>query len=378
MNHRQRALAAMLGEPVDHIPFIARMDLWYSYHRNTGTLPHPYEKATLWEMQRDMGVGIFGFGAWDVPFYRLQYEGVDINVAEEQGDTVTRYGTPYGVLTMRESMSDDLKEAAGAGARVEFPFKSSADYDALQFLLDHGRVVENVEEYGRFVDGIGDDGVALAFAGWLPAHQLMLHYMGYERFYYELADNAARVERLIDTLTERQQRVLELAAQCPATAIEVGANYDESMTPPPIFERFFSPFYRQTRRFLNRHGKILVVHGDGEMKRLLHCLRDCEAQVVEALTPQPMTSINVAETRRLWQGRVAMWGGLPTITLTSTFSDDEFERSLDELLRAVAPGDRFILGYGDNVPTDGLFHRIQRVAQFWAEKGTYPLPGAGA
>ena len=88
MNHRQRALAAMLGQPVDHIPFIARMDLWYSYHRNTGTLPHPYEKATLWEMQRDMGVGIFGFGAWDVPFYRLAYAKVDISVANEDGATV--------------------------------------------------------------------------------------------------------------------------------------------------------------------------------------------------------------------------------------------------------------------------------------------------
>ena len=135
-------------------------------------------------------------------------------------------------------------------------------------------------------------------------------------------------------------------------------------------------FYRDTRQFLSSHGKILVVHGDGEMKRLLASLMDCGVQVVEALTPKPMTSIDVAETRRLWQDRVAMWGGLPTVILTETFSDEEFERYLDRLFRAVAPGDRFILGFGDNVPTDGLFRRVQRVAQFWHESSRYPL-GAG-
>jgi hypothetical protein len=32
MNHRDAALAAMRGQPVDHIPFIGRMGLWFNYH----------------------------------------------------------------------------------------------------------------------------------------------------------------------------------------------------------------------------------------------------------------------------------------------------------------------------------------------------------
>lgn len=42
-----------------------------------------------------------------------------------------------------------------------------------------------------------------------------------------------------------------------------------------------------------------------------------------------------------------------------------------------APGDRFILGFGDNVPTDALFTRIQRTAQYWAVHGSYPLQSTG-
>ena len=373
MNHRDRALAAMRGQPVDHIPFIARMDLWYSFHRNQGTLPAPYGEASLWDIVRDLGIGIFGFGVWGVLPYKLVHRDVEVTVEVEAGTTVTRYHTPYGTLTCRDTMAEELKEAAGTGARVEFPFKDARDYDALQFFIEHTEVVDNLDAYGAYYDSVGSDGVALAFAGYLPAHQVMLHFMGYETFYYQLNDYPDQVEALVEALTAQQEQVLALAVDCAAQAIEVGANYDEQMTPPPIFETYFAPFYRQTREIFDAADKILVVHGDGEMRTLLGKLMDCGVQVVEALTPKPMTSIDVAETRALWGDRVAMWGGLASVILTDAFSDKEFERYLEDLFRAVAPGDRFILGFGDNVPTDASFDRVKRIAQFWAERGGYPL-----
>jgi hypothetical protein len=61
------------------------------------------------------------------------------------------------------------------------------------------------------------------------------------------------------------------------------------------------------------------------------------------------------------------------VMLTEVFTDAQYEGYMEALFRAVAPGDRFILGFGDNVPTDALFHRIQRTARIWAERGSYPL-----
>lgn len=360
----------MRGEPVDRMPFIARMDLWYGFHRNRGTLPAPYEHAELWDIQRDLGIGIFGFGVWDVSFYKLIHRDVEIVKSSGGGTTITEYRTPYGTLTCRDRMTEELVEAAGAGARIEFPFKSPSDYDALRFLIEHTEVVENFEEYGRFVASIGGDGLALPFSGHLAAHQLMLHFMGYERFYYELFENEDRVEELVQALTDQQRRILALAARCPAQAIEVGGNYDEQMTPPPIFDRFFAPFYREARETLASTGKLLVVHGDGEMKVLLTKLMDCGVQVVEAITPSPMTSIDVRSTRELWGDRVAMWGGIPSVILTEVFSEAEFERYLDDLFQAVSStSGGFILGFGDNSPTDALFGRMVRVAELWRQNG---------
>ena len=59
---------------------------------------------------------------------------------------------------------------------------------------------------------------------------------------------------------------------------------------------------------------------------------------------------------------------------TASFSDEQFELFLESLFRDIAPGDRFILGFGDNVPTDASFKRVKRIARFWAERGSYPLP----
>jgi len=373
LTHKQRALAAMRGRPVDHVPFIARMELWYNYNRNAGTLPARFRHATLWELQRELDVGIFGFGVWEASYFRLEYRGVELETEHEDGITTTRYVTPYGTLASRDRMADELKEAAGTGARVEYPFRGAQDFDALQYLFDHAVVVDDAEAYCRFVDSIGEDGIALPFTGTLPAHQLMLSWMGYEGFYYAMADHPARVERLIGALTERQREILALARRCPADAIEVGANYDEHITPPPVFASLFAPFYREARATLEAAGKILVIHGDGDMDGLLPMLRDCGIQVVEALTPAPMTGIRMRRVRQEWEGAVTLWGGLASVALTRAFTEEEFEAYLEDLFDAVAPGDRFILGFGDNVPTDALFHRVEKTVDFWKRRGRYPL-----
>ncbi len=379
MNHRDKALAAMSGQPVDHIPFIARMDLWYIFHHNRGTLPHPYEKASLWDIQRDLGVGIFGLGTPEVPyvrFHRLVPNGFDVETAIHDGVTVTCYHTPYGTLTCTDSMSAELADAAVAGgARTEFPFKTAGDFDALQFVIEHTQVVENMDEFGRFVEAIGTDGLAVPVTGHLPAHALMITYMGYQAFYYELHDHPARVEALIQALTAQWREIMALAVISPAHVVQVGGNYDEAMTPPRIFDRFFAPLYREVRQAFSAAGKRLVVHGDGEMRALLGRLADCGVEVVEALTPKPMTSIDVRTTRQLWKDRVTMWGGLATVILTDVFSDAEFEGFLEDLFHSVAPGDHFILGFGDNVPTDSSFDRVKRAVLFWADHGRYPLAG---
>ena len=153
--HRQCAVAAIRGQPVDRVPFIARMDLWHPYRRNTDTLLPAYRVGDLWRLQRDFGVGIRVRGVeWSSSFFRLEYAGTEVARMQDEGVTITEYRIPDGIMVEREKMAEELKKAAGTGARIEFPFKGPADHDALQFLIEN---------------------------------------MGYEQFYCESAENPSRV-----------------------------------------------------------------------------------------------------------------------------------------------------------------------------------------
>ena len=375
MTHRQRALAALQGAPVDRLPFIGRMELWYQYHRNAGTLPARYRGLELWDLQRELDIGIFAMGAWSAGFFTVRHRRVTVDVERRGETTTTVYHTPYGDLRRVERQTAELADADVTGLETEHLFKSPADYDALAFLLDDLEVVENFAAYAQVVAAVGEDGLALPYTGKVPIHQLMEHYLGYETFYYELADRPADIERLHQILWAKQRQILELAAASPADAIEVGGNYDEFLTPPPIFTQYIQPFYREAKRLLGPAGKPMVVHGDREMRELLRLLGESDIDAVEALSPAPMTTIRPAPLRRLWGERVTFWGGIASVVLCPTFSQEAFEAQFDELLAALGDGRRFILGFGDNVPTDADFGRVEQIARFVREFGSLP-PGS--
>jgi len=186
MSHLSNALAAMRGEQPQRIPFVGRMNLWYNYHHAGGTLPERYEGWSYWDVVRDLGIGILGFGAWTQTFFKREYQGVEVRRYTKNKEDVTEYVTPFGTLRQRTAVTDLLRGTVDAGRNMEVLFNDERDYDALQYLFEHTVVVENYQEYAKYVDEIGEDGVALPFTGWVPMHELMWRYMGVERFSWRI------------------------------------------------------------------------------------------------------------------------------------------------------------------------------------------------
>ncbi len=367
MTHKQRALAAIRGEQHDRLPFIGRMDLWHTYHANQRTLPPPYEGLSLWEIQRRLDIGSLGFGAWTESFFRLEPKNMVYEEVEDVGRRHAQCVTPYGELTATWRLTDELHETGAGAIQTEYFFKSPSDYPALLYYIENTEVVDNRESYSQLPEQIGEEGLALPFTGRVPIHMLMHEFMGYEVFYYEWADNRDQVERLHQALWEQQMQIMQIGAQAPCEVIEVGGNYDEYLTPPPIFESHIVPFYQQACEILHHGGKLVAIHGDGEMRKLLELMPPTKVDVVEAITPQPMTSIDMARLRELWPDGPAIWGGVAAIVLTDSFTDSEFKRFMDDLLTSMSGHQRFVLGLGDNVPTDGIFERVEYVAQIARE-----------
>lgn len=362
MTVHQRILAALRFQPVDAIPWAPRWELWFNAASRSGRLPERYHGWHMYDVARDLGLGIKGYGVR--PYEERQ--GVSICQRIVGEDIVREYETPHGTLTQIERVTPELTAAGVRGRVVKELVTESRDYDAALYLVEHTHVVPRHEEVAAQIAAIGEDGVLLAFVGHAPAHLVMREFTGYEGFYYQLQDNPGRLQELIAALDEQQQEVVKIAVDSPAQVIEFDGNYDGALTPPPIYRRYFLPAHQRLTQACHRAGKIVATHDDGRADGLMELIMASCFDVAEAFTPPPMTNIGIADARAAWGNNVAIWGGLAAVMFTQQFTEAEFDthvwQALDE-----SGGQGLVLGTGDNVPTDGSLERIQRVGRLVAE-----------
>ncbi|HEY82300.1 MAG TPA: hypothetical protein G4O01_05065, partial [Dehalococcoidia bacterium] len=54
-------------------------------------------------------------------------------------------------------------------------------------------------------------------------------------------------------------------------------------------------------------------------------------------------------------------------------SDEDFANYIKNMFREMAPGYRFIVGMGDNLPFDGDINRVRRVVELIDQYGKLPI-----
>jgi uroporphyrinogen-III decarboxylase len=203
----------------------------------------------------------------------------------------------------------------------------------------------------------------------------MREFTGYQNFYYQLYDHPQQIEDLLGALTEHGEQILQIAIQTPAQIITHDGNYDAQLTPPPIYEQFFLPWFQHFTCALHGAGKVVSTHTDGHNDGLMELILESGFDIAEAFTSPPMTNIGVTEARAAWGDRITIWGGIASTMMSVSVPEGEFEAHVRHVLSEASPGDHFILGTGDNVPTDSSLERIQRVTEIMEEMGSYPLEG---
>ncbi len=370
MTGRERLLAACRGEQLDKLPYGPRIDLWYNYHRAHGTLPPKYQGWSMMDICRDVGV------AAQYRHYSLVLEqviDVEIVETEEMPYKTTEYRTPHG--TVSNSLMFNPHEGAIIGYESEHLFKSATDYAAIKYILEHTRPVLD-PGYIEACEEVGNDGLVMSgIRPWSAPQRVMREIMGYETFFYELVDNPGKVEELIEAAKALDRKKLELIVATDVELVHVAGNWSDEIH-TPVFERFFVPWFREVNELLHAHGKLSVAHADGENKRLLPLLRDTDIDVFEAFTPAPMTKVTNAEFRRAVGNDRTVWGGIPATLFSESTSDEVFDNYIvNNLFKEIAPGYRFIVGMGDNLPFDARIERVIRVAELIEAHGRLPISG---
>jgi len=301
-------------------------------------------------------------------------------------EIITRvYKTPIGEISAQHEfiidslpLPGDLIQKFGSNIDMEslswvtrFSFKSEKDYKVLEYIYKSADFHPNYEEF-IFTDIIiGSDGFIMANIGKSPFQILLYELMGVEDCYTELNSNPQKIKSLFEVLYNHQKNKCIIAAKSPAEVIWVPDNLTSILTPPPIFEEFYMPFYDEISSILHKNGKKLAVHMDGKLASLADLIGKTDIDIIEAFTPSPMCDMSISDARSAWPDKI-IWLNFPGVLLTSadTITIEEYTR---DMLRSVAPGDNFIIGCTESFPMEKWETAFGAIESALNKYGNYPI-----
>ncbi|NOZ27421.1 MAG: hypothetical protein GXP39_05125 [Chloroflexi bacterium] len=363
MSPRERVEAALLGGTPDMVPFTI-----YERHLPTGETERRLRDDGLCIVQREP------------PVYTVETP----NVSEEQVHFTGEDGmrrvrtilrTPVGTLTAVSRMvpvGDTAldKVMPWTHWREEYLFKGPNDYEPLEFLIRDRRYRPNYEIFSARMALMGDDGIMRANIGYSPLQEIIYVLMGMEQFAIEWAERRDRVMRLYDALTEDRRKIYPLVAQSPARIANYGGNVSPEVVGLERFERYILPHYDEAAEVLHAHGKLLGVHFDANVRLLAPGIARSKIDYVEAFTPIPGSDMTLAEARAVWPDKI-LWINFPSSVHLAPIST--VEETTRQLLREAAPGDRFIIGITEDVPSDRWQETFPAILRTIRQEGRLPL-----
>jgi len=386
MTHKERILAACRGERADRIPWLPRLDLWHNANARAGTLPERFAGATLRQITDaldlgfhcvvpnfldvrtpedtvDRGLGIYRLA--QMPF-DVRLREVDREVRVDADTTHVIYHTPVGEISCAFTYTKEMKEAGASISWItECAYKSVDDVPALEHIFANLEVLPSPEPFRAWSDWIADACAPIALGGLAasPMHHIMRDLMPMTDFFLELVDHPAALDTLARSLSAYYNDVLSALAQCDADIIFLGANYDETITYPPLFEEHFLPWLSRLAAMANDRGKFLLTHTDGENEGLIDLYRRCGFHIADSFCPSPMTKMTLRDFLTALPD-VTVWGGIPSVALCeSSMSRDDFDRLLDDTLALAAEHPRLILGIADTTPAGAGLDRILAISE---------------
>lgn len=289
MNARQRWLAALRLEDVDHIPFWPKLDPAierYSQIHGSGM-----DIAAMHEY-----IGSDRHEGMD-SCCRDKRKDTSAKVSETGKKRVTEYITPVGTLVS----VDEYDEASVSWHPVKAPVKTVEDvkimtrwYKDCEAGLDP-EAKKNCEEILKKTDG------GAVFATGIGESPLMFFVewtAGVEAAHYLLADHPGEVEELFFEIHRVLVKRAEIVAEhCPADMIYLTENTSTRLISPAQYEKYCFKHLWDYGAAFERHDRNMVLHMCGHLKDLLPLLAMTKARAFEAFTAPPLGDCTLGDGR---------------------------------------------------------------------------------
>lgn len=331
MNSRERVLAHLAGQPVDHLPLMPITML--------------FACAQIGAKYRDYCTD-----------YRVQ--------VEAQLHTAEKFGFDYV-----NTMSDPAREAADCGAPVQFFDHQPvalledqallADKTKLATLqipdpLGGGRMHNAIQAIARFKSRIGLEKIV---EGWIEGPVAEgADLRGINTLMLDFLDDPGFVRDLFEFVVAMELRFAREQINAGAEVIGIG-DAAASLIGPRIYEEFALPYERRLVEGIQALGAKVRLHICGNTRKLVAGMGQLGCDIVDLdwLTP-------LDDARKAMGASQVLLGNLNPVTVLMNGTPDSVTAGIGECHRQA--GQRFIVGAGCEVPRETPPENLRTLCEY--------------
>ena len=170
---------------------------------------------------------------------------------------------------------------------------------------------------------------------------------GSEQAMADIVERPDFVAAVFDMQVEAMIRRSEALLAAGIDALYIGdAAASASVISPRHFARFCLPAYRKFCEHFRSRGTLIYIHVCGNSNPILEMLADTGAHTVEPL--DPLGGVSVADAKQRIGDRVALMGGVSTLTLAHGTPEEVTAEAIRKCREGGPYG--YVLAAGDMVP----------------------------
>jgi hypothetical protein len=338
----QRLLTALSHQEPDRVP---HLELWVT---SQGVYEHILDRKLIYKI---------GDAA----------EGGQSITPEDDVEFALRLGQD-AVLCNCNWRPNNVFELAKDGTRhyINGTIKSIADLDTLEPPPVIDDQLRHLERYLKAAQGTGV-GIIPNLTSFFDSAMLAI---GVTDSFYMFYDNRPLLDKLMDILLEQQTKVMQAVCKNFGQDIalvmvndDIGYN-SGLMIKESMFLEIFPHRMKQLIAPAKEIGKLVLMHTDGKLDRILPILYEVGINVNHPIEPE---SNDLAEVKKKWAGKMALIGNVHT-PLLAFGSQEQIEEKVREYCMTVAPGGGYVLGSStsimDGIPPESFETMVRAVHRY--------------
>jgi uroporphyrinogen decarboxylase len=173
-----------------------------------------------------------------------------------------------------------------------------------------------------------------------------------DRLLMDMVENPEFVDSLFEAITNYNLAQLDLSLAHDIDGVWFGDDWGSQnglIMGPALWRRYIKPCLARMYGKVKRAGKYVAIHSCGDVRAILPDLVELGCDIFNPFQPE---TLDLSETKDVYHGKLAFWGGLSVQTLLPHGTPEEVRVTTRALLDTLGKGGGYIAAPSHAVPPD--------------------------